>query len=172
MYVEGFIQPLLYGMCDSLQPAVGYNWGAGRFSRVRAIERCCFVASGVLSLLSAGVIALFPGEIVRLFVADGTGEMIAMAVGALRLFSLTYLTRWFSFATQSYMLAVEKPVSASTISVSTALIFPVLLILLLWPLGLTGIWLNFASTSLLAGALSAVILVRLRGELGRPDQPA
>ena len=172
MYVEGFIQPLLYGMCDSLQPAVGYNWGAGRFSRVRAIERCCFVASGVLSLLSAGVIALFPGEIVRLFVAGGTGEMIAMAVGALRLFSLTYLTRWFSFATQSYMLAVEKPVFASTISVSTALIFPVLLILLLWPLGLTGIWLNFASTSPLAAALSAVILVRLRGELRRPDQPA
>ena len=26
MYVDGFIQPLLYGMCDSLQPAVGYNW--------------------------------------------------------------------------------------------------------------------------------------------------
>ena len=25
MYVEGFIQPLLYGMCDSLQPAVGFN---------------------------------------------------------------------------------------------------------------------------------------------------
>ena len=27
MYVDGFVQPLLYGMCDSLQPAVGYNWG-------------------------------------------------------------------------------------------------------------------------------------------------
>ena len=24
MYADGFIQPLLYGMCDSLQPAVGY----------------------------------------------------------------------------------------------------------------------------------------------------
>ena len=32
MYVDGFIQPLLYGMCDSLQPAVGFNWGAGKFS--------------------------------------------------------------------------------------------------------------------------------------------
>ena len=33
MYVDGFIQPLLYGMCDSLQPAVGYNWGAQKYSR-------------------------------------------------------------------------------------------------------------------------------------------
>lgn len=34
MFADGFIQPLLYGMCDSLQPAVGYNWGARKFSRV------------------------------------------------------------------------------------------------------------------------------------------
>ncbi len=49
-----------------------------------------------------------------------------MSVGALQLFSLTYLTRWFSFATQSYLLAIEKPLPASLISVSTALFFPVL----------------------------------------------
>lgn len=39
MGAEGFIQPLMYGTCDSLQPAVGYNWGAQNFSRVRAIEK-------------------------------------------------------------------------------------------------------------------------------------
>ena len=42
MYAEGFILPLLYGMCDSLQPAVGCNWGANKFTRVRAIEKRCF----------------------------------------------------------------------------------------------------------------------------------
>ena len=62
MFAEGLIQPLLYGMCDSLQPAVGYNWGAQKFSRVRAIEKCCFTASGILSLLSVLVIALFPEQ--------------------------------------------------------------------------------------------------------------
>ena len=60
MYVEGLIQPLLYGMCDSLQPAVGYNWGAGAFGRVKAIEKYCFSAAAVISLLSALAIYLFP----------------------------------------------------------------------------------------------------------------
>lgn len=55
------------------------------------------------------------------------------------------------------------------ISVSTALIFPVILIILLWPLGLTGIWLNFAGTSLLAGILAFIILYRQRGELMKDD---
>lgn len=169
MYVDGFIQPLLYGMCDSLQPAVGYNWGAGKLSRVRAIEKCCFVASGIVSILSVFVIALFPGEITQLFMADSSSEFVQMSVGALQLFSITYVTRWFSFATQSYMLAIEKPLPASAISLATALVFPVLLILLLWPWGLTGIWLNFAGTSILAAILSGIILLKLRKELSRPD---
>lgn len=170
MYADGFIQPLLYGMCDSLQPAVGYNWGAGKFSRVRAIEKCCFTASAVVSILSVFAIALFPKQITNLFMADAGPELMSVAVSALQLFSITYVTRWFSFATQSYMLAVEKPLPASIISVSTALIFPVLLIVLLWPLGLTGIWLNFAATAVLAAILSAVILRKLHGELHQPDQ--
>lgn len=169
MYVDSFIQPLLYGMCDSLQPAVGYNWGAGKLSRVRAIEKCCFIASGIVSILSVCVIALFPGEITQLFMADSSSEFVQMSVGALQLFSITYVTRWFSFATQSYMLAIEKPLPASAISLATALVFPVLLILLLWPWGLTGIWLNFAGTSILAAIFSGIILLKLRKELSRPD---
>ena len=169
MYTDGFIQPLLYGMCDSLQPAVGYNWGAGKISRVRAIEKCCFIASGIISLLAVVVILLFPGQITGLFMADVSAEVMALSIGALQLFAITYITRWFSFATQSYMLAIEKPLPASIISVSTALVFPVLLIGVLWPLGLTGIWLNFAGTALLAAILSAVILLKLRGELFQPD---
>lgn len=69
------------------------------------------------------------------------------------------------------MLAVEKPLPASLISVSTALIFPVILIFALQPFGLTGIWFNFAGTSVLAAILSAVILIVLRRQLSRPDMP-
>ena len=162
MYVEGVIQPLLYGMCDSLQPAVGCNWGAGEIGRVKAIERCCFTASAVLSLLSTAVILLFPEPIAVLFMGEAGGDFLAEMVFALQLFALTYLTRWFSFATQSWMLAIEKPLYASLISVSTALVFPVLLIVCLWPLGLTGLWMNFAGTALLAALLSIWVLLRLR----------
>ena len=169
MFADGFVQPLLYGMCDSLQPAVGYNWGAGKFSRVRAIEKCCFVASGIVSLLAVLLLALFPEAITKLFVADAGPEILSISVGALQLFSLTYITRWFSFATQSYMLAIEKPLPASLISVSTALLFPVVLIGALWPMGLTGIWLNFAGTSVLSAVLSLILLKKLRPELIRPD---
>ena len=169
MYAEGFILPLLYGTCDSLQPAVGFNWGAGKFSRVRAIERCCFTFSAILSLLAVVFISVFPEQIAVLFVPDGGDSYKQMATGALRIFAFTYITRWFSFAVQSYMLAIEKPLPASLISFATALVFPALLLAVFWPLGLTGIWLNFAVTALLAAALSAVIMLKYRRELNRDD---
>ena len=169
MYVDGFVQPLLYGMCDSLQPAVGYNWGARQFSRVRAVERCCFAAAAVVSIAGGAVIALAPGPVARLFMPQGAAEVMALAEPALRLFALTYATRWFSFATQSCMLAVEKPMPASLISISTALIFPVLFIAAFLPLGLTGIWLNFPATNLAAALMAAVILKRRWKEFKLPD---
>ena len=60
MYVDGLIQPLMYGCCDSLQPAVSYNWGAGNKGRILAIEKYCFSAVALISLLSAAVLFLFP----------------------------------------------------------------------------------------------------------------
>lgn len=165
MYAGEMVQPLLYGVCDSLQPAVGYNWGAGKFTRVKAIEKCCFIAGAVVSISLALCALIFPEAIVSLFTTTTDAAFLDMAALAMRLFSLTYLTRWFSFAAQSYMIAVEKPIPASIISVSTALVFPVVLIAVLWPLGLNGLWLNSTVSALLAAVLAAVILIRFQKEL-------
>ncbi len=158
MYVDGFVQPLLYGMCDSLQPAVGYNWGAGDIKRVKAIEKRCYFASAVLSVMSFGVIFAFPKQITGLFISNPSEGVLSMSVNALFLFSFTYITRWFSFATQSYMTAIEKSVQASVISVATALVFPLIVIVALWNMGIDGLWLNMTVTSVMAAILSAIIL--------------
>ena len=158
MFADGFVQPLLYGMCDSLQPAVGYNWGAGDLNRVKAIEKRCFTASAVLSVASAVVIFCFPCQITGLFMQQADTAVVEMAIPTLKLFSSAYLIRWFSFATQSYMSAVEKPAYAMAISVCTAVVFPMLMVVVLWPAGLTGLWLNVPGASLLAAVLAFVIL--------------
>ena len=162
MYADGIVMQFLYGMCDSLQPAVGYNWGAGRRDRVLAIEKRCFSAAAIISLLGATVLYAFPEAVTSVFVADSEPAVYAMAIPALRLFCLGYLTRWLSFATQSFMSAVEHPIQASILSVSTALVFPVLLIAVLWPFGLNGLWFNMAGTALLTCVVAVIILLDFR----------
>ena len=167
MYLSEIVQPILYGVCDSLQPAVGYNWGAGNYGRVKAIEKCCFTASAVVSVGAAIIMLAIPEQLSSLFIQDLDQSFLTEAAKALRLFSLTYITRWFSFATQSFMIAVDKPLPASIISVSTALIFPVILIGALWPLKLTGLWLNSTVTAVLAGILAVIVMLKFRKEFNR-----
>lgn len=95
-----------------------------------------------------------------LFLSGMDEGFLATARLAIQLFAFTYVTRWFSFACQSFMTALERAGEASLISISTALIFPVLLLAALSPFGLTGIWLNFAGSSLLAGILAGLLLLR------------
>ena len=109
----------------------------------------------------------FPAQLVSLFIQNLDSSFIGMAAGALQLFSLTYITRWFSFATQSFMVAVDKPMPASIISVSTALVFPIILIGALWPLQLTGLWLNSSVTALLSGILAVAVMLRFKKEFKR-----
>ena len=159
MYADGIVMQFLYGMCDSLQPAVGYNWGAGRRDRVLAIEKRCFSAAAFLSLAATALLYAFPGQVASVFVSDSEPGVLAMAVPALRLFCLAYLTRWIGFATQSFMSAVEKAVQASILSLSTALVFPVLLIAALWPFGLNGLWFNMTGTAILAAVTAVIVLL-------------
>ncbi len=159
MYAESLVLPILYGLCDSLQPAVGYNYGAKNYRRIFAIERICFGTCAVISLVMTALM-FFAGEaIVGIFVKASNTELIALSVHALSLFAFTYLTRWISFATQSYMSAIGKPGYATAISLSMAFIFPVLLLFSLSFLGLDGLWLNMPFTSLLAAILAIGILI-------------
>ena len=160
MYADGLVQPVMYGMVDSLQPAIGYNWGAGKKSRVRALEKCCLTAAIIISVIAWTVLHTFPRFISSIFIDRSQTALLEMAVSALGIFSFAYVTRWISFTTQSLMLAIEKPKYAALISICTAFIFPVILLLALQGFGLDGIWFNFAGTNILAAILAVSIVVK------------
>lgn len=160
MCIEAFILPVLYGMCDALQPALGYNWGAKNYSRVKVIEKYCLIASAITSIVTSSIILLFTEEIASLFIPQ-RDDTFTLAIPALIIFATTYLTRWLSFAIQSFMSAIGKFHSATLISLCVTFIFPILSIPLLWRLKLTGLWWNSSITSILTGILSLFLLKKL-----------
>jgi Na+-driven multidrug efflux pump len=101
----------------------------------------------------------FSGPLAALFVDAKETQLLTLATHALRLFSLTYLVRWFSTYAQSFLSAIEKPLQATILSVCVALVFPVLMLGALWDLSLDGIWLNMLGTSVLA-LLLGILLIR------------
>ena len=55
-------------------------------------------------------------------------------------------------------------------SVSVAIVFPVLLLGALWHFGLDAIWFNWVGTSLLATFLAALLLVRILREIEKRER--
>lgn len=161
LFSEFFAIPLIYGVLDALQPAVGYNWGARLFDRVKQLELWCFGAAAVIALAYMGVLLAFPEVFARLFMPAASPELMVEAARALRLFALALSLRWFVFGTQSFLVNVGEAVPAAIISVCNAIAFPLPLIWLLSPLGLTGIWLNDLCSVALTSVLGGVLLVSL-----------
>lgn len=160
MYAESLVLPLLYGLCDSLQPAIGYNYGMRNYKRIYALERRCFGVCAAISVLMTGVLFLAKGTIVSIFVKAGDLELVTMSVHALSLFAFTFVTRWIPLATQSYLSAVGKAGYATMIAISLSLVVPVFVLMAFGFLGLDGLWLNMPITCVIVSIL-AVILLRL-----------
>lgn len=158
MYADGIIQPLLYGACDSLQPAIGFNWGAGDVKRSLSIEKYCFAACAILSVLFAAVLMCVPEGITKLFISSPDAATLEMAREALMIFACTYFVRWISFAAQAFFLAIGKSVQATILSVSVALVFPLALMGAFYVLQLYGLWINTPVTAGFVGVMAVVML--------------
>ncbi|MBO7274186.1 MAG: hypothetical protein J6V22_04965 [Clostridia bacterium] len=169
MYASDLCWPLLYGIADSLAPALGYNWGAKNYDRVKRIAKCAYVGTAVIGLISTSFLFFFPGTIASWFASATESRLLEISTHAIRIFSFAYIFRWFGITTQSYFSAIGKPLQATIISVCTAFVFPVILLGALWNLKLDGIWLNFVGVTALAAILSAILLARLTKEIKKRE---
>ena len=172
MYASDFCWPLLYGISDSLAPAIGYNWGAGDYRRVKRIRTCAYVGTATIGLLSTSLLFFFPEAIASLFANAQDARLLSESAHAIRLFCFAYLFRWFTVATQGFLSAIEKPVPATVMSVSMALVFPVVLLGALWGFGLDGIWFNFVGVNFLGVLLGLFLLLPVAREIRRKSGQA
>lgn len=158
MYIDSIVKSIIFGMSDSLQPAISYNYGANRTDRVFALERRVQLF-GFLVSAAVMVWMLTCGDIIiRLFSEQGNEELLVMSTRAMRLFSFSYLVTWTNIISSSFFTALNKPIGSLTVSFSQTLLFPVIgLIVLPTFLGLDGVWL----TELFAGGCTAVLAVTI-----------
>lgn len=165
MYSSDLCWPLLYGISDSLAPSIGYNWGADNHDRVKKIVKCAYIGTAVIGFVSTAMLFFFPRFIASWFVSAEDTLLLSESARAIRIFCFAYVFRWFGVTTQGFFSAIEKPLFATLMSVSTALVFPVILLVALWHLGLDGIWANFIGVTLLTALLGGALLIRVAREI-------
>ena len=163
MYVDSIVGMLVFGMSDSLQPAISYCYGAGLMDKVKAIFRR--VIWGAVMLSAASVLFMFfAGQYVApLFVKPEDTELLKVSIIGMKLFSLSYLTGWVDMCFSSYFTALERPARSMLVSLFGTLIFPISALCIMAPLlKLNGVWLSVLISCTLSAIFTLVLYITMR----------
>ncbi len=158
MYVDSIVGMLVFGMCDALQPAISYCYGAGLMDKVMAIFKRIIIGAVFLSVLSM-LFMMFLGQYVApVFVKPEDTELLTVSIAGMKIFSISYLVGWVDMCFSSYFTALEKPARSLLTSFFGTLVFPILFLFILTPIwALDGVWI----TAIAACTASAVFTVFL-----------
>ena len=126
------------GIGQGFQPVAGFNYGAGKYSRLRRGYRFTILLSGAIIIIGCVFLITFSENLIYLFRDDA--EVVKIGARALRLQALAQLVMPVCMATEMLFQCVGKRLSASIqSSLRSGAIFIPLLIILANVRGIAGI---------------------------------
>ena len=145
------------GICQGMQPIVGYNFGAGNTGRLRRAFMLAVIAATVVSVLGFIGAETMPGLIARAFTVDTA--LIDVTASGLR----TAMGCFFVVGFQIVSTTLFQSIGAAAKSVFLSLTRQVLILiplLLLLPdtMGVRGVWMSFPLSDLVATIITAAMI--------------
>lgn len=158
-----FFMPVL-GINQGLQPILGYNYGAGSFSRVREAWRFGVLVASAIVTCGFLAVQLFPQTIIRIFIDDA--GLVAVGTRGLRIFLAMLPLLGFQVISTVYFQSVGKP----RVAIVASLLRQVIILLPLYlvlpnRLGLTGVWLASPIADFTSFAITGVLILREMAQL-------
>lgn len=150
---------VVLGICQGMQPIVGYNYGAGQIHRLR---RAYFLAVAVASFITCSGAAfglIYPEYVARAFSSDP--DLIASTARALSLCLLVFPVVGFQIISTSFFQSIGKATESILVGLLRQVIVLIpLLIFLPRIIGLDGVWLSFPASDAVATVVTAAMVVK------------
>ena len=127
--VRAIMAIAINGITSGAQPVLGFNYGAGKYDRVKQCIRVTFIISSAYTALAWLLVFLFPGFFIGLFSDDAI--LNAVAVPYLHIYFMAYIFMALQFSGQSTFMALGKAGRAIFFSIFRKLILVVPLALIL-----------------------------------------
>ena len=139
MKVSMILIAINIGIGTGAQPILGYNKGAGNYSRIQKTYILAVVVSTIVSVAGWVACVAFPQYIIAIF-GNENAQFTSFAVMCLRIYMFGIFTSGFQMVTTSYFQATGQALKASVLSMLRQLIvlIPLILVLPLF-MGLNGI---------------------------------
>ncbi len=149
----------LWGMSQGFQPAVGTNYGAKQYDRVKKITKGFIVGGTVLTLIFYIPIQLAPKTLLSWFIKDAS--LVSQGVAPFRILFSTYILLGFLIMAITLMQSLGKASKASVLVMlrQIVLFIPLAIIMpMIGGLGVTGVFVAPALTDLIV-VVMAIFMV-------------
>lgn len=148
------------GFNQGMQPIAGYNFGAGKYTRVKRVFKLTVICATIVSCVGFIVSEFMPDLAVSLFTNDP--ELKELAVKGLRLANLAFPLVGFQMVATNFFQSLGMVHKSILLSLSRQLLFLVPLIYFL-PVffGHRGVWMSFPIADTAAIVLSTILLLSL-----------
>ncbi len=157
------------GIAAGAQPIVGYNYGAGKYGRVRELLKMIIGWTVVVCLICTVLFEGIPQVFIRMFGADG--ELYTrFAVGCLRIYLSLIVFTCVQKVCAIFLQSIGHARAAAPLSVLRDVFLIVLSLIVPMFLGVTGIFWAAPAADILAIAITAVVMVRLWKQLCETDE--
>ena len=169
---EIVFQPIR-GLTQGAQPVIGYNYGAGQYSRVRACIRFLTAACLGYNVVIWLLLLAFPHVFILLF-NDDPG-LLEVGVETMRVYYAAYVMMSFQMIGQNTFVALGRAKSAVCFSLlrKVVLVTPLMLFLpRLWGLGAYGVFAAEPVSDVIGGlACYVTMMCTVWRDMKRPDAP-
>ena len=143
---------------QGVQPILGFNYGARRFSLALKALKIAAIASTTLSLLAFTVLYFIPGPIIKIFSTDPA--LVAAGAHASKLIFLSMPLMGFVMVGSTSFQSIGKAVQAFITAIVRPVVFLIPAVILLPRfLHLEGVFLSFPTSDLLTLILTIILLV-------------
>ena len=167
----GNAQLQAYG-AQGAQPVIGYNYGAGKYSRVRESIRFLTAACLSYNILVWVLLLAFPRVFILLF-NDDPG-LLAAGVPTMRVYYAAYVMMSFQMIGQNTFVALGRARNAVFFSLfrKVILVVPMMLLLpRLWNLGVYGVFASEPVSDVIGGgACFITMMCTVWKDMKRPDE--
>lgn len=128
------------GVSTGAQPVMGYNYGAGKYGRVKAAIRFTLVGTLIINLCTWALVMLAPGLLIRIFSSDKA--LIDLTKHCCRIYFIVFPLMSMQMTGQNTFVALNRPKFALFFSLlrKFLLIAPLTLLLPRIGLGVEGVF--------------------------------
>ncbi|MCM1538248.1 MAG: MATE family efflux transporter [bacterium] len=156
------------GIAAGAQPIVGYNYGAGKYGRVRELLKLIIGWTTVVCLVCTVLFEAVPKVFILMFGADG--ELYTkFAVGCLRIYLSLIVLTCVQKVCAIFLQSIGHAKAAAPLSVLRDVFLIALSLIVPMFLGVTGIFWAAPAADVLAIAITAVVMVKLWKQLQAAD---